>query len=57
MKAKSQKAAICIGNVSVKMQDLLQNYPPHYYNQRKNNYYKKAYYIHRKQNGIIKISR
>lgn len=57
MKAKSQKAVICIGNVSVKMQDFLQNYPPHYYNQRKNNYYKKAYYIHRKQNGIIKISR
>lgn len=57
MKAKSQKAAICIGNISVKIQDLLQNYPPHYYNQRKNNYYKKAYYFHRKQNGIIKISR
>lgn len=57
MKAKGQKAAVCMAKESVKVQELFKNFPPKYQNATKRKYYEKAAYIHRHQKGIIKISR
>ena len=57
MKAKGQKAAVCMAKKSVKVQELIKNFPPEYQNASKRKYYEKAAYIHRHQKGIIKISR
>ncbi len=57
MKAKGQKAAVCMAKESVKVQELIKNFPPKYQNATKRKYYEKAAYIHRHQKGIIKISR
>lgn len=57
MKAKAQKGTKMLGNVSVKVQDLMKKYPPVFENSIKKEYYEKAAFCHRKQNGIVKISR
>ena len=57
MNVKGQKAAVCMGKKSVKVQELIKNFPPEYQNATKRAYYEKAAYIHRHQKGIIKISR
>lgn len=57
MKAKAQKAAKCMGSISLRVQDLLNDYPPDYVDPRKKSYYEQARYFHRKQNGIVKVSR
>ena len=57
MKAKTQKAAKNLGKVSVKVQDLMKKYPPVFENSVKKEYFEKAAFCHRKQKGIVKISR
>lgn len=57
MNTKGQKATVCMKKQSVKMQDLIKNFPPKYENITKQKYCEKAAYIHRRQKGIIKISR
>ncbi len=57
MNAKGQKAAVCMGSISEKVQYLMKEYPPEFTSMRKLAYYEDAAYIHRKQNGIIKFSR
>lgn len=57
MNAKGQKAAVCMGSISEKVQDLMKEFPPEYTSERKSDFYEEAAFIHRKQNGIIKLSR
>lgn len=57
MKAKAQKSAVCMGEITLKVQELIKKYPPVFESPRKKSYYEKAAYIHRKQKGIVKISR
>ena len=57
MNAKAQKATVCMGELTLKVQDLIKKYPPVFESIIKNDFYEQAAYIHRKQKGIIKITR
>lgn len=56
MNAKGQKAAVLLAKATVKIQELIKNFPPKFDNSVKEAYNKKALYYHRHQNGLIKIS-
>lgn len=57
MQNKSLKLSMCMGNISLKVADLIKNYPPKYDCQRKAQLYNKALRYHKSQRGIIKVSR
>lgn len=57
MKANARKAAKYLGKVSVKVQEFMKNYPPVFENKIKRDFFKSALFYHRKQHGIVKISR
>ena len=56
MNAKWQKAAVLMSKSTVKIQNLLKDFPPKFENPTKQAYNEKALYYHRYQNGLIKIS-
>lgn len=57
MNSKAHKFCKYLGKISVKCQDLIKNFKPEYLNTRKRIFFEKALYCHRKQKGIIRISR
>ena len=57
MKATAQKAAVLMAQKNIKVQDLINNYPPEYTNSFKKAMYEKAVKIHKTEHGIVKISR
>ncbi len=57
MKDKGQKATVCMGELKLKVQELIKNYPPVYESPRKLAYYERAAFIHRKQKGLVTLSR
>lgn len=57
MKEKGQKAAVCMGELKLKVQELIKKYPPVFESPEKLAYYERAAFIHRKQNGLITLSR
>ncbi|MCR5607268.1 MAG: hypothetical protein K6F69_10700, partial [Treponema sp.] len=57
MKAQAQKSTKKLAQISVKVQDLINKYPPVYRNEQKERLYRKALDVHKNQHGIVKISR
>lgn len=57
MNFKAHKFCKFIGQLSVKCEELMRDFPPKYDNPRKKAFYEKAAFCHRNQKGIIKISR
>lgn len=57
MKSKAQKSSKPIFQVTLKVNDLIIAYKPAYKNTIKEQYYKQASYYHRKQKGLVKVSK